>query len=54
MRERLTTTFMSAWALMILVITMMAITSCSSTHGVKDGTGSNDGASWGMESRCGK
>ena len=30
MKQRLTTTFMSAWAILIIIITMMAITSCSS------------------------
>ena len=54
MKEKLTTTFLSAWTLGILIIVITAMTSCSTTHGVKTGNGSNDGASWGLESRCGK
>ena len=54
MKEKLTTTFMSAWALMILVITMMAITSCSSTSGASEYGNNKYSGGWGMESRCGK
>ena len=54
MKEKLTTTFLSAWTLGILIIVITAMTSCSTTHGVKTGNGGNDGASWGLESRCGK
>jgi hypothetical protein len=44
------------FALLIALFTLvsLSLSSCSSTHGIKDGTGSNDGASWGMERRCGK
>ncbi len=54
MKERLTTTFMSAWVLMILIATMMAITSCSSTSNTTQYGNNKASHGWGTESRCGK
>jgi hypothetical protein len=54
MKEKLTTTFLSVWALGILIIVMTAMSSCATSSGMSEYGNNNNGGGWGMEKRCGK
>ena len=54
MKEKLTTTFLSAWTLGILIIVITAMTSCATSSGATQYGNNKASHGWGTDSRCGK
>ena len=54
MKQKATTTFLSAWTLGILIIVITAMSSCATSSGTSEYGNNKNGGGWGMEKRCGK
>ena len=54
MKQKVTTTFLSAWTLGILIIVITALSSCATSSSATQYGNSKASHGWGDESRCGK